>query len=355
MLSGIFSKKTKLVGLDIGSNTIKVAQVIDTKNGYELVYFDTLATPPETIADGTIKSKNNLTSALLELQKKGDLYNANVVVGISGHSSVMIKKIKLPMMTEEELMESIRYEAEQYIPFDINDVNLDFQIIGPHPEEPNQMEVLLVAVKKTVVNDLLECIEKADMDVSIVDVEMLALYNAYEANYDPTEDDYVALIDIGYSKSFMHVVLKDVTIFTRDMTVGLASMVEALSKRFSISAEDAERLLQGRSVDGVDANELTEGIMTATEDIAYSIRMDFDFLRNTVGYITINSIILSGASALINGFVDRLSELLGIQVTAFNPFKKIAISPKLDKSYLEQIAPICAIAVGLALRREDDR
>ncbi|MCL5237947.1 MAG: pilus assembly protein PilM [Nitrospirae bacterium] len=351
----MFFKKRNPIGLDIGSSYIKAVQLNDTKTGYELAFAGVVPLQTEVIVDGAIADKDKLISSIKELLKKAGVKSGDAVVGVSGHSSVIIKKITIPVMTEEELSTSIKYEAEQYIPFDINDVNLDFQILGPKPDEEGQMDVVLVAVKKSVVNDYVEVIEKSGLAPAIIDVDPFALSNMYETNYSGAEDRIVALINIGASKTNINILQHGAPIFTRDSAIGGNHHTESLERALDISREDAERLKQGQSVDGVSPEGAQAAINAASDEIYTEIYRSFEYFRSSVGEEDIHEIVLSGGTALIKGFSATMSERLGMQVEVADPFRNIRIPEKLDVAYIKEIAPILSISVGLALRRIGDR
>ena len=198
-----FGKKNHLIGLDIGSRTIKVAEVVDTKTGSTLKTFSSIDIEPELIEEGSIKDPETVAEYIRELFKSVKLKDRNVAISIGGYS-VIVKKINVQTMTEDELHETIHFEAEQYIPFDINDVNLDFQILGESEHNPNQMSVLLVAAKKEMVNEYINLVQMANLNTCIIDVDAFALQNIFEFNHTP-EDEHVALIDIGASKTSLNI------------------------------------------------------------------------------------------------------------------------------------------------------
>jgi type IV pilus assembly protein PilM len=351
----MFFKKKGTIGLDIGSGWIKMVRLVDSKEGYLLDLFDMVQTPPGIFEDGVITDKTSMIVALQQLLKKTGVNGGDAVIGVSGHSSVIIKRINLPMMTDDELGTSIRYEAEQYIPFDINDVNIDFQILGPKQDEEGQMDVMLVAVKKNVVNSLVEVVEQAGLDTVIVDVDSFALSNMYEVNYDAAERRIAALVNVGASNININVLLDGVPVFTRDSSKGSNYHTESLMSELSVSREDAELLKMGRAVDGVDPLSAQSVIDAASEEIYGEISNSFEYFRSSVGYEDIDGIILSGGAATIKGFRETMAERLGIGVTAADPFNGFNVSEKLDQAFLSEMAPMAAVAVGLALRREDDR
>lgn len=346
--------KRGIIGLDIGSSYIKAVQLKDTRSGYELELFDMIPISPELIVEGSIIDSIRLTEVLKELIRKAKIKTKDAVISISGHSAVIIKRISLPDMTEEELSESIKFEAEQYVPFDIEDVNIDFQILGPR-EEPGQMDVILVAVKKEVINDYVNVVNEAGFNTVIVDVDAFALENMYGINYEVEADTNVALINVGASMINMNIVRGGVSAFTRDSSVGSNLHSEALQREFNISYEDAERLKKGESLEKITPEDAQPVIMNASEEIINEIKRSIDFFRGGSPSADIKEIILSGGCALIKGFPELLSERTGIEVKKAEPFRNIKIPKRFDLLSLDDVAPMLAVAVGLALRRPGDR
>lgn len=346
--------KRGIIGLDIGSSYIKVVQLKDTRSGYELELFDMLPISPELIVEGSIIDSIRLTEALKELIRKAKIKTKDAVISVSGHSAVIIKRISLPDMTEEELSESIKFEAEQYVPFDIEDVNIDFQILGPR-EEPGQMDVILVAVKKEIINDYVNVVNEAGLNTVVVDVDAFALENMYSINYEIEADTNVALINIGASTINMNILKGGVSAFTRDSSVGSNLHTEALQREFNISFEEAERLKKGESLEKVSPEEAEPVIMSASEEIINEVKRSLDFFRAGSPSAEIKEIILSGGCALIKGFPELLSGKIGINVRKAEPFRNIKIPKKFDLLSLDEVAPMLAVAVGLAIRRPGDR
>ena len=343
-----------IVGLDIGSSYLKAVQLRETRSGYELELFDTLPISPELIVEGSIIDAIRLTESLRELVRKAKIKAKDAVISISGHSSVIIKRISLPEMSEEELSESIKFEAEQYVPFDIEDVNLDFQILGPK-EEPGQMDVILVAVKKDVINDYVSVVKEAGLNTVIVDVDAFALENMYGINYEIEAGKNVALVNIGASTMNMNILKAGVSVFTRDSAIGSNIHTEALQKEFSIPYEPAERLQQGAEVEGAKPEAAYNIMVVSFDELLTEITRSIEYFQTTTGHEEVNSIILSGGGALLKDFPKLLAERSGMEVSIANPFKNIAVPKKFDRGYIEEIAPMAAVAVGLALRRPNDR
>jgi type IV pilus assembly protein PilM len=214
----VFGKKDHLVGLDIGSRSIKAAEIVDTKRGPMLRHFGIVDIAHGAIEEGTISDPESVAESIKQLFKSYNIKESNVAVSIGGYS-VIVKKINVQNMAEEQLQETIHFEAEQYIPFDISDVNLDFQILGENESNPNQMNVFLVAAKKDMVNDYINLVNLAGLNPCIVDVEAFALQNSFEANYN-IQDENVALIDIGASKTSLNILKGNSSVFMRDVSLG---------------------------------------------------------------------------------------------------------------------------------------
>ncbi len=342
------------IGLDIGSSYFKVVELKNIRTGFELELFDMLPLPPDLIVDGSIIDSFRLVDSLKELIRKARIKTKNAVIAISGHSSVIIKRISLPEMSEEELSESIRFEAEQYIPFDIEDVNIDFQILGLE-EEPGQMDVILVAVKKDIINEYVSVVKEAGLNPIIVDVDAFALENMYELNYEIESGKNVALVNIGASTINMSILKGGVSVFTKDSFLGSNLHTEALQREFNLTYENAERLKRGEPVEGVSPEDAYSIVTAASEDILGEISRSFDYFKSTTLNEDINEVTLSGGCALVKDFPRLLASRVGVEVKVAEPFKNIHIPKKFDISYVEEMAPMAAVAVGLALRRPGDR
>ncbi|GBE06792.1 MAG TPA: type IV pilus assembly protein PilM [Nitrospirae bacterium] len=343
-----------IIGLDIGSREIKAVQLKEVKNGYELENLGMAPILPELIVDGSILDSLRVVDTIKELIAEKNFRIKDVALGVSGHSSVIIKRVALPQMTEEELQESIKFEAEQYIPFDIEDVNLDFQILGQR-EEGNQMDVMIVAVKKDKITEYVSVVREAGFNPAIVDVDVFALENMYEINYDINAEDNIALVNIGAGTININILKGGTSIFTRDSSVGGNLHTEALQRGFTVSFDDAERLKQGEAVEGVSLEEVASVLTSASEDIITEISRSFDYFRGATSQEEINEIVLSGGCALVKDFVPLLSERIGINVKVIEPFRNIHVPDSFDIGYIKKTGPLMAVAAGLALRRVGDR
>ena len=348
-------QRNRLVGLDIGSNTIKAAEVKESKKGFVLTGFGMLDIAPGLIEDGAIKAPEAVAAALRSLLKSQGIKNSHVAISISGNS-LIVKKISVPTATEEQLQDTIHFEAEQYIPFDINDVNLDFQILGENENNPYQMNVLLVAAKKEMVNAYVNLTEMAGLEPSIIDVDAFALQNIFELNRDHQSSENVALIDIGASKTSLNILQGANSVFMRDVSLGCGQINHKISDLIGCSRQEAEAIKLGEGSDRISPEDLWKIISSVVADWCTEIRRALDFFYSTYAGGQINNIILGGGGANILELRQLLAVETSAEVTCINPFQRFYIdSEKFDVEYLNKIAPQASICMGLATRRVDDR
>jgi type IV pilus assembly protein PilM len=350
----MFISKKDIIGLDIGSKHIKAVQLKENKGTHRLERMGITTLQPELIVDGSILDATRVVEAIKELISNANIKAKDVTLSVSGHSAVIIKRVSLPQMTEEELGAQIRFEAEQYIPFDIEDVSLDFQILGP-AEEDNMMDVLIVAVKKDKINEYVTVVKEAGLNPVIVDVDAFALENMYELNYEVKEDQNVALVNVGASTININIIKGGISVFTRDSAVGGNLLTEALQREFTVSYANAEKLKQEQSVEGVSQDEVHVSLTSAFEGIIAEISRSFDYFRDTTNYENIDEIILTGGVALARDFAQTLSERVGVTVTVVEPLKNIEVPESFDKQYLQKVSSLLSVAVGLAMRRVGDK
>ncbi|NJK90175.1 MAG: type IV pilus assembly protein PilM [Myxococcales bacterium] len=353
------AKGRMAVGLDIGSGSIKLCQLKPAKRGnYQLQAFGMVQLPPEAIVDGALMNSTAVVDGIQELFASQKIKHKQVATSVSGHS-VIIKKISLPQMTPEELEESIQWEAEQYIPFDINDVNIDVQILNTESTQAGQMDVLLVAAKKDMVNDYTEVIQTAGLEPVVVDIDAFAVQNQFEINYEVPRAETVVLINIGASVTNINVLASGVSSFTRDISVGGNQFTDAVQKALNVSYDEAEALKLGGSgaeSDAVVPQEVERVLQSESESIANEIQRSLDFYSATSADSHIARIFLSGGSAKIPALVKTIQNRTNHEVEVINPFRNIdTSSTRFDPTYLSSVAPMSCVAVGLALRRPADR
>jgi type IV pilus assembly protein PilM len=353
---GLFGKKKGLVGVDIGSSAVKAVELkVGGKGGdeYQLLNIGMEPLVPEAIVDGAIMDSGAVIDSIQRLFQDARIKTPDVATGVSGNA-VIVKKISLPQMTPEELAESIHWEAEQYIPFDIQDVALDYEVIEGAGAGGN-MDVLLVAVKKDKISEYTSALSQAGRTPQIVDVDVFALQNCFEMNYGVDPGRVVALLNIGATIMNVNVVKGATSIFNRDIAAGGHQYTDAIQKDLNLSFEQAEALKKGEQVEGAAPESLYPILQAVSENIALEIQKTFDFFRATSQEDRIDQILLSGGTAKIHGLQALLQERFG-PVELLNPFLNVRYNEKdFNPDYLEDIGPSAAIAVGLAGRRVGDR
>jgi type IV pilus assembly protein PilM len=349
----VFGKRKKqVVGCDIGSSAIKIVELKPLKNGeFQLLHAAVAELSPEAIVDGAIMDSSLVVEALSRLISENGIKNSNFGGSLSGHS-VIIKKIQLPSMTETELAESIQWEAEQYIPFDINDVNLDYVVLDA--TSGDTMDVLLVAVKKDRIADYTSVIVQAGREPVLVDVDVFSLQNSYEANYG-LGGDTVALVNIGASVMNINVLHGEHSIFWRDVAFGGNQYTEAIQRELNLPREDAERLKLGDRVGEHSIQQVMGVINSVSEDLAAELQKTVDFFVATSSVDRIDRLVLAGGSAQILNLDEVLKERFQVDVEILNPFRNIRYSESdFDPEWINRHAPAMSIAVGLAVRQVGD-
>jgi len=354
---GLGKSLKPVVGLDIGSSAVKAVELKPSGKSFRVSAFGIEPVPPDSIVDGAIIDGAAVSDAIQRLFENKAFKTKEVAASLSGNA-VIVKKISLPVMSEAELSESIYWEAEQYIPFDIQDVNLDYQILdaGKGGDGKGTMDVLLVAAKKDKIADYTGVISQAGRVPVIVDVDAFALQNAYETNYGLDTRSVIVLLNAGASAININIVSGGQSVFTRDISIGGNAYTEAVQKELNLQFESAELAKKGEMVDGVRFDEVKPVLHAMTENVLLEIQKTFDFFKATASSDRIDKIVLSGGASRVDGFAAALQERFSTAVESFDPFKKIAFdAQKLGIVDAESLIPTVAVAVGLALRRVGDR
>ncbi len=343
------AKKEQLItGVDIGSHAVKICQLQKAGKGYKLVAVGSAAIPPGAVEDGVLQDPDEVGKIVSSLFKNLKIKNTKVGISISGYS-VIVKKINLETMDDTAMAEYINDEAEQYIPFDLEDVYLDFQKLTETGEESDRAEVMLVAAKKDVVDDYLHMLQENKLQPVLVDVDGFALENIWENTVDALEN--VALVDIGASKMNINIISEGISVLARDIVVGSDQLTEQLANALGIEFEEAEKVKLGiLKMD--DQQETIKDIFTQTcTQWVLEIKKAVDLYLANNPEKPLKQLILSGGGAKVSGLRDFIEQDTGIEVVLFNPFVNMQLNEKkIDPKYLESIAPEMAIATGLAIR-----
>lgn len=352
----LFRRARNLVGLDIGSSAVKAIELKSSGKGYRVSAIGVEPVPPDSIVDGAIIDSAAVSDAVRRLFANKAFRGKDVAASLSGNS-VIVKKITLPVMTPQELAESIYWEAEQYIPFDIQDVNLDYEVLeGQTPGAQDSMEVLLVAAKKDKIADYTGVITQAGRGPVLVDVDAFALQNAFEANYGFDAETTVVLLNAGASATNINILSGSHSVFTRDVSMGGNAFTEAVQKELGLPFETAEQLKKGQDVPGATYEDARPVLRAMTDNVLLEIEKTFDFYKATASNEKLDRIVLSGGASRVEGFAEALQDRFDTPVERFDPFRQIPFDPKvLGQVNPDEVAPFAAVAMGLALRRVGDR
>jgi type IV pilus assembly protein PilM len=346
----LLNRHKQLVGLDIGSSAIKAVELTKSKIGYQLSGFSYESLAPDAVVDGAIMDAPAVAEGIKKTFLTGKFKLKAVATGVSGHS-VIVKRVVVPAATPSEVEASIQWDAEQYIPFDITDVNLDYQVVGPGvtASEEAGMEVLLVAAKKDKIQNHTNVISLAGKDPDVVDIDAFALQNVYEANYRVDPNKTVALLNIGASLMNINITKGGMPLFIRDVSVGGNQYTDILQKELQLNFQEAEDLKLGRT--GGSEVEMVQPLLESITDLLITeVQKTFDFFRETYPSETINEVLISGGTAHMRGLAEKIEAAFSFPTSVLDPFRSITLGPKVSAIRVTSLGPALAVAVGLALR-----
>jgi type IV pilus assembly protein PilM len=341
-----------LVGLDIGSSSVKAVELTGKPGALSLVNLGFEGLQPDTVVDGQIMELNDVSGVISGLFASHQFKTDRVAAGVSG-SSVIVKNIIVPQMTREELEESIDWHAEEHIPFEISDVSLDYQVVGSGADS---LHVLMAACKRDFVANLKQAIQLAGKQPAVIDVDAFALQNCYEVNYEPSDNLAVALLNVGASTMNINILRGVRSVFTRDVSVGGNQYTALLQKDLGLTYEQAEQVKRGSAVAGsFEGVDIDGALETVSDMLALEISKTFDFYRATADDDgSVQKILISGSGSKLKGLPEYLSNRFEIPVERLDPFRRINFDARrFDPDYMREVVPEMAVAVGLALRGVD--
>jgi type IV pilus assembly protein PilM len=339
------------------------------RKAIELKNAGLICLPPDAIVEGSLKGQEIIASSIKSLFNNLKIKQKNIAACVSGYSVIM-KKVSVARKDEMDLEAAIYNEAEQYVPFDVNEVNLDFDILVPSTdtrgrnqtggseEESDHLEIMLVAAKKDIVNIYINLLKKADLNPVVLDVDSFALQNAFEMSIGEEEryKGSCVLVNVGAEKLGINMVENGIPLFTRVSGFGGTQITKAIMSRLKIPYEEAEKIKLGGVVAEKYPAVLEKIFVSTVSEWVEEIKRAIDFLAGTYPYKTISKLILSGGSSRIPGFQRHLQNETGLPAEQLNPFRNLKVNEKkIDIEYLNYIAPQAAVAAGLALRRTGDK
>jgi type IV pilus assembly protein PilM len=349
-----------LVGVDIGTASIKVCQVKETRKGLGLVRLGYAPLGPQVIVDGQVMDSGAVVEALQKVFHDAKIRQKECALSVSGQS-VIIRKITVPMMTEAELEEQIQWEAEQHIPFDIKDVHVDYQVLRRRAEA-SQMDLLLVAAKRDQIEEYAQLARNAKLRPMVCDIDAFTVQNLFEYSRTLPQDKTIVLINVGASLSSLNIIANGVSAFTREIANGGNVITEEIQKQLNVPREQAEAYKCGGSASADDPNrtgmvpeQVVQVIEAVSDTIAAEIQRSLDFFMATSGEGEIARIYVTGGSANLAALARAIERRARVSVETWSPVEKLTIEAKeVDPQLLQSRAAQLSVALGLSLRKEKE-
>jgi type IV pilus assembly protein PilM len=343
---GLFGRSKVTAGLDIGSGFVKLVVVDHSRGDPEITRIVTSPLVADAIVEGEVMDPVLVAETIRTVVDAAGLSKKDVVAAVGGHD-VIIKRIQMDRMAESEARELIRWEAHQHVPFDMESVQLDFQILDPDGTGP-QMSVLLVAAKRELIENRLALLSDAGLNVTTVDVDAFALHNAFEQSYPDGMVGMVALVNIGHETTNVNILDDGVPIVVRDIPFGSRRIRESLQRERGLTAEQAEAVIQGRDT-SVD---LEQFVTERVDELAVGIERAIAFITAQSGGEGLEQVFLSGGGARVPGVAAALADRLGVPTHMANPLERLAVRPEVNLEVaVDEVAPMLMLPVGLAMRR----
>ena len=345
-MAALFGRKKTTVGLDIGSGLIKLVVISHGSGEPVLTKVAFTSVVDDAIVEGEVMDKGIVADAIKGLMVSAGIKTKDVVTAVGGRD-VIIKKIAMDRMKEAEAREVIRWEAEQHVPFDMDNVELDFQILDPEAEGL-QMTVLLVAAKRELVETKLALLSDVGLEPSVIDVDAFALHNAFEVNYPEAMHGVVGLVNIGHETTNVNILDDGIPVLTRDIPIGTRRFREDMQRERGLSADETERILQSASADDT----LRPFLETRGEELAVGIERAAAFLQSASRSAGgVSRIYTTGGGARIPGINQVLADRLRLPVQMANPVERLQVADGVfDTMEVDHVAPLLMLPIGLALR-----
>ena len=351
-----FGRQDGFVALDIGSSSIKMVETVIEKNAYRVVHLGVLSLPAKAIQNNLVVDQASVIETIRRLIQENGVKSNKVISAVPGRAVIM-KKIQMPMQAEQELEANLEFEANSVIPENLENVNLDYQVLNV-TDGGRKLEVLLVAVKKEIVNSYTDVIQAAGLTPAILDVDYFALENMYEANYDTKAGDgVVGLIHVGAQYTSITLLHNGVSIFTGDLPMGGEEFTDNLKTELRVSAEAAESFKLTGALDGQEGLDLAAMLRPMAEKLALEIRRAvslYGAVPSDEGE-GLKAIYLSGGSAKLPGLCELVQERMGVSVKLAEPFRSFSLGKNVKLTNLVELAPLFAVGAGLSIRRPGDK
>jgi type IV pilus assembly protein PilM len=348
-------KSSAVVGCDISSSGVKMVEIVDAgKNVYRVERYAIEPLPRDTVVDGNIANLEAAGEAIKKCWKSMGSGVKKVAMALPT-SAVITKKVILPASLREEDMEyQVQSEANQYIPFSLDEVNLDFQVLGEAASGPEEVDVLIAASRKDKIEDRIAAAEAANLTVTVMDVESYAQQAAFELIQGPSTqispEHVTAMVDIGATVTRVTVVANGKTEYQREQQIGGSMLTSDIARHFDMSPEDAEA---GKRVGNLPDNYRSEVLQPFNEKIVMEVQRALQFFFTSTQYNKIDHILLIGGCAMLDGLEEMIAQRTSVRTIVANPFANMALSSKIKPRQLTVDAPSLMVACGLAMRRFD--
>jgi type IV pilus assembly protein PilM len=343
---GLFGRPRVSAGLDIGSGVVKLVAIDHSRSRPEIIQVLTTPLPADAVVEGEVMDPVLVVETVRSLIAAAGLRKPAVLAAVGGHD-VIVKKIPMDRMSQSDAREVIRWEAEQHVPFDMQNVLLDFQILDPDGDSA-QMAVLLVAAKRELIENRLSMMTDAGLEPAVMDVEAFALHNAFEFNYPEARTGTVALVNIGHETTNVNLVRDGMPALVRDVPFGIRRLKEALQRERNMTGEQASEVLEGRGDPAILRSLLDDRV----DELAVAVERAVAFVQTQLPGQGLGTVYLCGGGATIAGMADALARRMNTRVEVANPLQRVAVRPEVMASVpMEQLAPLLMLPVGLALRK----
>jgi type IV pilus assembly protein PilM len=343
---GLFGRNRTTAGLDIGSGYVKLVVVDHSKPEPEIVQVATSPLVPDAIVEGEVMDPVLVAETVRSLVATAGLKRKEVVAAVGGHD-VIVKKIPMDRMSQTDAREVIRWEAEQHVPFDMENVHLDFQILDPQGNSA-QMAVLLIAAKRELIENRMHLLADAGLSPVMIDVEAFALHNAFQHNYPDVREGMVVLVNLGNETTNVNLVQDGAPVLIRDIPFGTRRLRESLQRERGLTMDQAEAVLQGRG----DMSQLRAILDERMDELTVGIERAVAFITAQGGGENIARAYVTGGGAVVKGMVETLGRRLGVRAELANPLQRVAVKPEVMEAVpIDALAPLLMLPVGLALRQ----
>jgi len=351
---GLFSNnKMQLFGVDVSSSAVKVMQLSKSGQSYKVDYYGVDALPANAVVEKNITEVDRVSAAISNAIRRAGIKRKNAAIAVSG-SAVITKTINMSSdLSEDELEEQLSLDANQYIPYPIEEVSLDFNVLGPVENSPELSYVLIACSRSENVDVCVEALEGAGLIPTIIDVESFAIeaaFNQMKKSMDFSEDEIVALFDIGATTTTLHVMYQGRSIYTRDQTFGGKQLTDEIMQRYGLSMEEAGL---AKRQGGLPESYESEVLQSFNDSLIQQISRALQFFFSATEFNNVDKIILAGGTASIKGLCELTEQQIGVPVTRANPIEGFNLASRIDDIAILEDAPALMTVIGLAMRTFD--